>query len=77
MTRRASASKHHLVSRIGLLPDHLHLTLGFGLTERPIEVALSYMNNLAYAYDMQPVLMPGCFLGMIGEYSLQGIEPTA
>lgn len=77
MTRRASAAKQHLLSRIGLLPDHLHLTLGFGLDERPIEVALSYMNNLAFVYGMQPVLMPGCFLGTIGEYSLQGVEPTA
>ncbi len=77
MTRRASAAKQHLLSRIGLLPDHLHLTLGFDLDERPIDVALSYMNNFAYVYDMQPVLMLGCFLGTIGEYSLQGIEPTA
>lgn len=77
MTRRAATAKQHLLSRIGLMPDHLHLTLGFGLDERPIEVALSYMNNLAFVYDMQPVLMPGCFLGTIGEYSLQGIDAGA
>ncbi len=70
MILRASDTKGHLLSRVGLLPDHVHLVLGFSPEESPLEVALSYMNNIALVYDMQPVLMRSCYLGTVGEYDL-------
>lgn len=77
MLRKASTVKGHLLSRLGLLPDHLHLVLGIAPEESPIEVALSYMNNIAFVYGMQPVLKASCYLGTIGEYDLGAITETA
>ena len=77
LIRKASTKKGHLLSRLGLLPDHIHLVLGFGPDESPLEVAASYMNNIAFAHDMQPALIPSCYLGTIGEYDLGAIAPTA
>ena len=74
--RRASAEKKHLLSRIGIVPDHLHLTLGTHADEAPSEVALSYMNNIAYVCDMRPVLMNGCYIGGFGKYDLGAIHET-
>lgn len=76
MIRRASAPKGHLVSRVGIVPDHLHMTLGFQPHESPLEVALSYMNNIAYVHGMKPVLMHSCYLGTFGEYDLGAITRT-
>lgn len=77
MIRNVASAKGHLLSRLGLLPDHVHLVLGFNPHESPLEVGLSYMNNIAFVYQMQPVLMPSCFLGTVGEYDLGAIAPTA
>ncbi len=74
MIRRAAGSKGHLLSRLGVLPDHLHLVLGFSPDESPQEIALSYMNNIAYVYGMTPVLKPSYYVGTIGEYDLGAIR---
>jgi len=74
MIESASRSKGHLLKRAGLLPDHVHLTLGCDLSELPEEVALSYMNNLAYAQGMKPVFRFSYFVGTFGEYDL-GVIP--
>ncbi len=71
---RKTAKRHgHLLSRIGLLDDHVHLVLGFELEQSPMDVVLPYMNNIAWQFGMQPVLWPSCFLGTVGEYDLRVI----
>ena len=74
MIRRASSAKGHLLSRAGLVPDHLHLALGFGPQESPLDVGLSYLNNLAYAHGMKPVFMHGFYVATCGEYDLGAIH---
>ncbi len=70
MIRRASAAKGHLLSRVGIVPDHVHFTLGFHPDEPPLDIALGYMNNIAYVQGMKPIFMHSCYLGTIGEYDL-------
>lgn len=74
MIRRASRAKRHLLSRVAILPDHMHLVLGTNADEAPADVAISYMNNIAFARGMRPVLMYGCYLGGIGSYDLVAIR---
>ena len=70
MIRRCAAAHKDLLSRVGLLPDHIHLVLGFSPEEAPLNVALRYMNNIAFVFGMPPVLMRSCYLGTVGEYDL-------
>ena len=70
MIIRAAAKKGHLLSRAGILSDHVHLTLGCALCDSPAEVALSYMNNLAYACASKHVFAFGFYAGTFGEYDL-------
>jgi len=72
--RNSSDQKGWMLSRLGLLPDHIHLTLGTPPAISPLDVGLSCMNNVAFAHDMQPVLMHGCFLGTLGEYDLGAVK---
>ncbi|NQT20437.1 MAG: hypothetical protein HQ592_12075 [Planctomycetes bacterium] len=73
MVLKASRLKGHRLSRAGILPDHVHLTLGCSLEESPLEVALSYMNNVVFACDMKPVLKFSCYVGTFGEYDLGAV----
>jgi len=74
MLLKASRSKGHLLSRAGILPDHVHLTVGCSLGESPLEVALSYMNNLAFACGRRPVFRSSCYVATFGEYDLGAIR---
>jgi REP element-mobilizing transposase RayT len=58
----------HLLSRAAIVADHVHLTLGCPLKDSPADVALCYMNNLAYAFGMRPMFTNGYYVGTFGKY---------
>ena len=72
--RESARLKGWLLSRVGFVPDHIHLTLGFPPAVPPIKIAESCMNNIAFAHGMRPVLMKSCYLGTIGEYDVGAIR---
>jgi REP element-mobilizing transposase RayT len=74
MVLKASRVKGHRLSRAGILADHIHLLLGCNLAESPQEVALGYLNNLAYAQQMRRVYQCGFYVGTVGEYDLGAIR---
>lgn len=74
MLVRASAKHRHRLARGGILPDHLHMALGPCFTWSPEQVALSYMNNVAYALGMNAVLRPSAYVGTFGPYNMRAIR---
>jgi hypothetical protein len=74
MVLKASERHGHLLSRAGILASHVHLTLGCDLEEAPDEVALSYMNNPAYACGMERLFTFSRYVGTFGEYDLGAVE---
>lgn len=72
---RRTADRHHLLlSRLGLLSDHLHLVVGIPATRDPGSVALSFMNNIAWVFGMKPVLWNSFYVGTIGEYDVGAVK---
>jgi REP element-mobilizing transposase RayT len=67
---RVARKKGHLLSRGGILADHIHLSLGCGLSESPSQVALAYMNNLAFVLGKKPIFEFSYYVGTFGEYDL-------
>lgn len=65
---------HPRLSRAGILADHLHLTLGCRLDESPEDVALGYLNNLAYAHGMRPLFRYSYYVGTFGEYDMAAVR---
>ena len=74
MLLRVSRAKEHLLFRAAVLPDHVHLMIGCGINESPLDVGLSYLNNLAFVCGMRPVFKFSLFLGTFGEYDLGSIR---
>jgi len=68
MIQRASAGHERLLSKTAVLSDHLHLAVGCGIDESPQKVALSYLNNLAYAQGMKAEYEFGAYLGTFGRF---------
>jgi REP element-mobilizing transposase RayT len=69
MIFRSSDAKGYLLSRAAILSDHIHLVLGCPIDVPPLDVALGFLNNLAYAHGMLPVFQFGAFIGTVGEYT--------
>jgi REP element-mobilizing transposase RayT len=65
--------KSYLLSRAGILADHVHLVLGCPIEVSPADVALGLLNNLAYAHGMKAVFQYGAFLGTVGEYDSRAV----
>jgi hypothetical protein len=74
MLQLAAAKKRHLLARVGLLVDHVHWTVGCGIQESPLEVGLSYLNNLAYALGMRPMFQFGFYVGTFGPYDMNAVR---
>ncbi|MEZ6031921.1 MAG: transposase [Planctomycetaceae bacterium] len=70
----AAAKKQHRISRLSLLPDHVHFTLKIRYEVSPAEVALSYMNNIAFRHGMLNLWMPSYYAGTIGPYDMNTIR---
>jgi REP element-mobilizing transposase RayT len=62
------------LSRLGLVGNHLHVLVGCDVADTPRDVALSLMNNLAYAHDMKPVYEFSFYVGTFGPYDHDAIR---
>ena len=74
MIVKASRAKGYLLSRAGILPDHVHLTLGCPIDVAPVDVSLGFLNNLAHVQGMRPVYQYGGFVGTFGEYDNRAVQ---
>jgi REP element-mobilizing transposase RayT len=74
MLRKVAGKRLHLLSRVGMLADHLHTTVGCIVNESPLEVGLSYLNNLAFAHGMRPVFQYGFYVGTFGPYDMKAVR---
>jgi REP element-mobilizing transposase RayT len=65
----ASCRKYDwFLARIGLLSNHVHVLVGPGIEESPMDVALVLMNNMAFTQGMKPMFRKSFYVGTFGEY---------
>lgn len=74
MIVRACSKKEQLLARIGLLSNHLHLLVGCDIESSPQSVALSLMNNMAYAMGMKAIHEFSYYVGTFGPYNRDAIR---
>lgn len=69
MVLAVAKKKSYRLARAGILSDHVHLVLGCQSDASPNDVALGFLNNLAFAHGMKPVYQFSGFVGTVGEYT--------
>ncbi len=74
MIEQSSRAKGYLLSEAGILPDHVHIIAGCPFDQSPLEVALGFLNNLAYVHGMKRVFQFGGFIGTVGEYTFNALN---
>ena len=56
------------------MPDHLHVALRGNIEHSAQEIALAFMNNLAYLLGSTPIWECGYYAGTFGEYDMRGVR---
>jgi REP element-mobilizing transposase RayT len=74
MIRRVCQARGFLLSRAGIVANHLHLAIGCGIEDPPERVALCFLNNLAYAHGMKAIYRLGYYVGTFGNFDLGAIR---
>jgi REP element-mobilizing transposase RayT len=74
MVIAACQKKGWLLSRLGLVSNHLHALVGCDVSEAPREIALSLMNNLTLAHGMKRVVGYSFYVGTCGPYDHDAIR---
>ena len=62
------------ISRLAVMPDHLHVALGGDIEQSPREIALAFQNNLAYALGQVRIWADTFYAGTFGEYDIWAIR---
>lgn len=73
---RIAAKKAHLVSRLSVMPSHIHLALRPAIEETPLQVVFAYQNNLAFLLGQQPIWDERWYAGTFSEYLLGAIQAS-
>ncbi len=71
---RVCAKKGYAPSVLAVLPDHLHVAVRGAVGHSPEEIALAFLNNLAYALGQRPWWEAGYYAGTFGEYSMAAVR---
>jgi REP element-mobilizing transposase RayT len=66
--------KEYLVSRLSVMPDHLHIALRGDQAQSPNEIVYSFQNNLAYALGNERIWCDSFYVGTFGEYSMGAVR---
>lgn len=74
LCNRIAEKKGYRVSACSVMPDHVHVALGGDIERSPEEIALSYMNNLAYGFGQRPIWRPSYYVGSFGEYDMGAVR---
>ena len=66
--------KGYAISTRSVMPDHLHLAVRGNIEQSPEEIALTMMNNLAYAFGQNPIWQSSYYAGTFGEYDMGAVR---
>jgi REP element-mobilizing transposase RayT len=69
--------KGHYISRLAVMPDHLHVALRGTIKEAPIDLVFAYQNNLAHLLGKGRIWNEGFYVGSFGEYTTHAVRDIA
>lgn len=71
---KIAEKKNYGISAISLMPDHLHIALRGNIKHSPLEIALSFMNNLSYIHGQNAIWEYSFYTGTFGSYDMNAVK---
>ena len=66
--------KGHGISRLSVMPEHVHFSLRGNIEHSPEEIALAFQNNLSYCLAKCRVWRETYYVGTFGEYDMNAVR---
>jgi putative transposase len=73
-SRRTAADNGYGLSRLSVMPDHMHMLVRGNPRESPQEISLSFQNRTEQAVGNFRLWQFGFYVGTVGDYSLKSIH---
>jgi REP element-mobilizing transposase RayT len=67
---KIAEKKGYALKSISVMPDHLHIALRGHIEHSPEEIALSFMNNLAFTLGRNRIWQDAYYVGTFSEYTV-------
>jgi REP element-mobilizing transposase RayT len=71
---RIADKKGYAISTLAVMPDHVHLALRGAIGHSPEEIALAFLNNLAFALGQCAFWESGYYVGTFSEYDMDAVR---
>jgi REP element-mobilizing transposase RayT len=71
---RIARKKGYAISRLAVMPDHLHVALRGDQGQSPNEIVYAFQNNLAYAIGQRHLWEDTFYVGTFGEYDMDAVR---
>jgi REP element-mobilizing transposase RayT len=71
---RIAEKKGYAISRLSVMPDHLHAALRGNCDQSPVEIVGAFQNNLAYAVGQMRLWEETYYTGTFSEYDMDAIR---
>ena len=71
---RIAKKKGYLIKSLSVMPDHTHVALRGAIDDTPEDIALAFMNNLAFLLGRDRVWKDEYYVGTFSEYRLDVIR---
>ena len=71
---KLAAFHDYALSRLSIVPDHMHTALRGNIHHSPEEVALKFLNNTAYALGQRLLWEPCYYAGTFGSYNMNAVR---
>jgi len=73
-SRGIAEKKGCRVSVLSVVPEHLHMAMRGDIERPPEEIALAFMNDLAYSLGQNAIWQFGYYVGTFGEYDMYAVR---
>lgn len=74
---KIAEKKGYAISRLSVMPDHLHIALRGDHEQSPNEIVYAFQNNLAYAFGQTSIWENGFYVGTFSEYDMDAVRRRA
>lgn len=69
--------KGHRMKAVSVIPEHVHLSVRANIEHTPEEVALAFLNNLAFSLNQKAEWRYGYYAGTFGEFDMYAVRQKA
>ena len=69
-----AAKGGHVISRLSVMPDHLHAALRCNHADSPNAIVDSFQSNLAFAVGQERIWQDSYYIGTFSEYNMAAVR---